>query len=92
MKTYCFDASGLTNPLQHMPEDLHEGMWNQIRAFIESGQIAVTTEIYEELTRIPGAIGDCIRSNKRHLVLEVYDDAWDWQAYVLHSNEMISSY
>ncbi|MDQ3695478.1 MAG: DUF4411 family protein [Chloroflexota bacterium] len=92
MKKYCFDTSGLTNPLQHMPEDLHEGMWKQVRAFIEFGQVAVTTEIYEELIRVPGALGNCIRSNKQHLVLEVGDDAWDWKAYVMHSNEIVTSY
>lgn len=92
MKKYCFDTSGLTNPLQHMPQDLHEGMWKQIRDFIESGQIAVTAEVYEELSRIPGAIGDCIRNNKKRLLLEVDDDAWDWKAYIVHSSSLITTY
>lgn len=92
MKKYCFDTSGLTNPLQHMPQDLHGGMWRQIRTFIESGQIAVTAEIYDELARLPGSIGDCIRHNKKALILEVDDDTWDWQAYLVQSSALIATY
>jgi len=72
MKKYCFDMSGISNPLEAMPEDIHRSMWAKIKAIFASGQIAVTKEIYDEMTHIPGSVGDCIRDNEQKLVLEVH--------------------
>lgn len=82
MKRYCFDTSGLSNPLEFLPEDIHGWLWVRVCETIESGTIAVTTEIYEEMTHIPGMVGACIRANRHNLLLEVGDAGWPWEAYV----------
>lgn len=87
-KMYCFDTSGISNPLEVMPEDIHESMWAKVMEVIAAGKIAVTTEIYQELTHIPGAVGECIKTNKANLVLEVSQGAWDWSQYAQHVAEM----
>jgi hypothetical protein len=90
MKRYCLDTSGISNPLETTPEDIHGNIWRQVREFVESGQIAVTTEIYEELARLPGEIGECIRLNKPKLVLEIGDGPWDWRAYRDHLAALVT--
>lgn len=92
MKRYCFDTSGLSNPLEMMPEDIHESMWRKIVSILESDSVAVTTEIYEEMTHISGIVGECVRTNRSSLVLEVNQSGWNWQSYVAHSVRMNSQY
>lgn len=88
MKKYCFDTSGISNPLELMPEDIHESMWqNFTTKCLESGIIAVTQEIYGEMEHIPGSIGQCIRQKKTELVMEIGGD-WDWGTYITHVNRM----
>ena len=71
MKQYCFDTSGLSSPLEFMPEDIHPTIWGKIAELISQGKFAVTAEIYDELKRLPGAIGECINSYEMALQLEV---------------------
>lgn len=71
MKKYCFDTSGISNPLETMPEDIYDSMWAAIKVVISTGCIAVTKEIYDEMTHIPGSIGDCIKSNEAQMVLRL---------------------
>jgi hypothetical protein len=92
MKRYCFDTSGISNPLETMPEDIHESMWQAVANCIVAGRIAVTTEIYEEMCQIPGKIGDCIKANEVAMVLEVGDPSWDWNTYVDYSLRMQEDY
>ena len=82
MKTFCVDTSGFSNPLESMPEDIHESMWAKVMAIIEKGQIAVTAEIYDEMVHIPGTVGKCIKDHKAEMVLEVSKGNWNWKAYV----------
>lgn len=89
MKRYCFDTSGISNPLETMPEDIHTTMWSRVIEVFESGSIAVTAEIYEEMTRVPGGIGECVKAKKNELLLEVNADGWDWQKYLDCSNGII---
>jgi hypothetical protein len=78
MKRYCFDTSGISNPLEAMPEDIHQSMWGGFKTkCLESAIIAVTQEIYAEMEHIPGTVGQCIRDNKANLIMEVGED-WDW--------------
>jgi Domain of unknown function (DUF4411) len=88
MKKYCFDTSGISNPLESMPEDIHESAWTKIKVCIESGMFAVTTEIYDEMTNITGTVGGCIRANAAALVLEIGEGEWDWDGYVGHVTRM----
>ena len=88
MKKYCFDTSGVSNPLEMMPEDIHRTMWEGFCGLIQNGHVAVTTEIYEEMCRIPGNVGECLAACKTELVLEVGEDHWDWQTYVMHIQQM----
>src|SRR5580704_19617184 len=65
MKKYAFDTSGISNPLESMPEDIHESMWGNFKTkILPSGIIAVTQEIYDEMGSIPGSVGEmtCHRS------------------------------
>jgi hypothetical protein len=88
MKKYCFDTSGISNPLEFMPEDIHGWMWNRMIEFIQSGAVAVTKEIYDEMIHIGGRIGDCIRKNEDMMVLEVNKGDWGWEVYTRHVAEM----
>ena len=87
-KKYCFDTSGISNPLETMPEDIHESAWTKIKACIEGGMFAVTTEIYDEMVHITGTVGECIRANKAALVLEIGEGEWDWDSYTGHVTRM----
>lgn len=88
MKAYCFDTSGISNPLEVMPADIHESMWGKITDIIRDGIIGVTTEIYGEMVHIPGVVGECIKEHKAQLVLEVSQGDWDWASYVKFCTEM----
>jgi hypothetical protein len=92
VKAYCLDTSGLSTPLENMPEDIHKVLWSHIAKLIEDGKFAVTTEIYEELVHLPGSIGDCIRNNKENLQLEIREEEWDWQTYLMHVDRMRKTY
>jgi uncharacterized protein DUF4411 len=88
MKRYCFDTSGISNPLESMPEDIHGSLWSGFKTkCLQSGIIAVTTEIYEEMEHIPGSVGQCIKDHKAAMLLEVGGD-WDWGTYITHVNNM----
>lgn len=88
MKRYCFDTSGLSNPMQLLPEDIYQSIWVQVTALIEAGHIAVSTEIYDEMVHIPGIVGACITDNPRALVMEVMAAGWDWEAYARHISDL----
>jgi hypothetical protein len=92
MKKYCLDMSGLSNPLEFMPEDIHSYMWGKIAELVTDGKFAVTVEIYEELTHLPGPIGECIKANAAVLQLEIEEETWDWQAYLANYEEMKVKY
>lgn len=88
MKKYCFDTSGISNPLESMPEDIHDSLWNGFKTkCLQSGIIAVTQEIYDEMEHIQGSVGQCIKDHKADLIMEVGDD-WDWGTYITHANKM----
>lgn len=88
MKKYCLDTSGVSNPLESMPEDIHGNLWAEVRARIVAGNLAVTGEIFGELEHIQGAMGDCIRENEVNLLLEVNDSSWPFEAYIEHAARM----
>lgn len=88
MKAYCIDTSGLSTPLEQMPEDIHRSLWGKISNIIQAGRLAATTEIYGELAHLPGPIGDCLRGNKAAIQLEVGDASWNSVAYINHAIQM----
>lgn len=82
MKRYCFDTSGLSNPVETLPDDIYEPIWRGVIRVIEDGAIAVTTEVYDEMYgSIRSMVGECIAANKAKLLLEIGDDTWDYGAY-----------
>jgi hypothetical protein len=83
MKKYCLDTSGLSTPLEFMPEDIHPTIWTKIAELVTAGTFAATAEIYEELTHLPGPIGDCLKANGANIQMEI-EEEWDWQAYLTH--------
>lgn len=88
MKKYCLDTSGISNPLEFMPEDIYGGLWTQVQTRINSGVFAVTTEIFLELKHIEGTVGDCLRANQANLVLELNDPSWPITDYIEHTARM----
>jgi|SRR5579872_7307309 len=88
MKKYCLDTSGLSTPLEFMPEDIHPTIWAKIAELITAGTFAATTEIYEELKHLPGPIGDCLKANAANVQMEIEEEAWDWQTYLTNYAEM----
>ena len=88
MKKYCLDTSGLSNPLEHMPEDIHVTLWHRVADVIQGGHMSATAEIYEELTHINGKIGSCLKSRKDDIMLDVGDGRWDWNSYLAHAKRM----
>jgi len=92
MKRYCFDTSGISNPAEYMPQDIHQTMWRKVLEIFKSGSVAVTPEIYDEMVHIPGEIGACIIAHKDSLVLEINQSGWDWKSYVQHSTRMNEQY
>jgi len=91
-KAYCPDMSGLSTPLENMPEDIHKALWAKVAKIVASGKFAVTTEIYEELQHLPGPIGACVNENESNLVLEVEEESWDWPTYLGHVERMRVAY
>ncbi len=92
MKKYCLDTCGLSTPLENMPEDIHTALWGKVAVLVTDGVFAVTAEIYAELERLPGPIGDCIKNNKDQLQLEIEEQGWDWNTYLEHVNRMRETY
>jgi hypothetical protein len=92
MKEYCLDTSGLSNPLEFMPEDIHPTLWARIEELICSGRVAVTTEIYGELLHLPGSIGACVAANRDAVLMEVEAGEWNWNAYISHGVRMQSAH
>jgi Domain of unknown function (DUF4411) len=92
MKAYCLDTSGFSTPLENMPEDIHAALWTRVAKVVTDGKFAVTTEIYEELVRLPDGIGACIKQNKALLRREVEEKSWDWQTYLDHVERMKEAY
>lgn len=88
MKAYCLDTSGLSNPLEFMPEDIHPTLWAKIEAIVCAGRFAATAEIYDELTHLPGSIGNCLQQNKDAVLMEVASGQWDWNGYIAHGTRM----
>ena len=82
MKKYCVDTSGISNPLETMPEDIHEFAWTKVKECITNGCLAVTKEIYDEMVNIVGSVGECIRASEAQLVLEVGEGDWDHATYI----------
>lgn len=88
MQRYCLDTSGLSNPLENMPEDIHASLWQQIAERIRDGQFLCNTEIMDELRSIPGQIGACLVECCSHLCLEIGDNSWPWEDYLSHVEHM----
>lgn len=88
IKRYCFDTSGITNPLESMPADIHGSMWAAFRLMVEHGLVAATAEIYAEMCHIIGPVGQCLTDCKSEVLLEVGDPEWDWKTYLQYAAQM----
>ncbi len=87
-KEYCIDTSGISNPLETMPIDIHETLWSKVTDLLVSGRVSITQEVYDEMVLIPGDVGEAIKKHSDELILDVGDDAWDWQGYIDSSTRM----
>jgi hypothetical protein len=64
-----------------MPQDIHGALWRRVEQQIVLGHVAVTSEIYDEMLYLEVPLGNCVKSNKGALVLEVNDPSWNWTGY-----------
>lgn len=92
MKRYCFDMSGLSNPLERLPLDIYKSIWEGVEGVLKSGDVAVTREIYDEMLNLPGKIGVCIQEHQEELLMEVGQGEWDWVSYGKYAAEMQVKY
>ena len=82
MKRYCVDTSGFSTPLERMPDDIYQPIWEMVIGVLETGAVAVTREIYEEMEgSLRGVVGTFIDAHRDLLVLEIGDATWNWQSY-----------
>ncbi len=88
MADYCLDTSGLSNPLENLPEDIFGSLWRQVEAVIRSGRICCNTEILEELGFIQGRMGACIEECKDLICLEIGTGDWPWQDYLAIAEQL----
>lgn len=84
MKRYCFDTSGLSNPLEAMPERVYPTVWRHIGALISSQAVAVTAEIFGEMEHLGGEFGKLVRDSKAFLLLEIGDSSWPYPKLQAH--------
>lgn len=90
MKRFCFDTSAITNPIQTHPLDLHPTLWNRVIAIIDAGEIAMTTEIYEELDgSVEGLVGQSISTSRARLVMEIGVGDWEDAQYVWNVKDLL---
>ncbi|HXS39641.1 MAG TPA: DUF4411 family protein [Stellaceae bacterium] len=92
MPKYCVDTSGLSHPYEEIPEDIHSSLWQRVRDTITAGHVAVTQEIFDEITLIPGGLGTHINKNKGLVLYEVQKGNWNWQDYIKHATRMQSDH
>lgn len=71
-----------------MPTDIHETMWNAIKDFILEENIAINSEILDEMKLIDGGFGGFIDENSEVVLLEVGNGDWPWDDYVDHVSRM----
>jgi hypothetical protein len=82
MKRYCVDTSGFSTPLERMPDDIYQPIWDRVIDVLATGAVAVNDEIYTEMQgSLRGVVGTFIDTHHNLLVLEIGDDAWDWRSY-----------
>ncbi len=87
-KEYCIDTSGISNPLETMPIDIYEILWAKVTDLLISGRASITQEIYDEMILIPADVGGAVKNHSDELILDVGDDAWEWQSYIDLSTKM----
>lgn len=75
-----------------MPEDVFPSVWAPIHGLIGAKAFAVTAEIFEEMSRIQGKLGEIIRKHKGILLYEVGSEEWPYLEYIEHSNRMQADY
>jgi hypothetical protein len=93
MVKYCFDTSGISNPLETMPDDIHKSLWSTFcGSHLQGETIAVTKEIHDEMCHIPGTVGSLILACKSAMIFEVGDEKWNWSAYIGHVSRMQDVY
>lgn len=64
-----------------MPYAIHEPMWRRVENVLTSGIVAVTHEIFVEMSKIDGFIRTAIDANQEQLELEIGEDDWDSNVY-----------
>lgn len=89
---YCLDTSGISNPLENMPEDIHVTLWGKVMDILSSGRVFVNTEIYDELILIDGSIGNQINGLEDTIKLEIGVGDWDWTSYLENFNRLKETY
>lgn len=88
MPKYCVDTSGLSHPYEEIPEDIHASLWVRVKQSISNGHVAVSKEIFDEIVKIQGSLGNHLNTNQALILHEVGKAGWDWQTYVAHATKL----
>jgi hypothetical protein len=65
-----------------MPETIFVSLWPKIISRIEAEVFCWNAEISEELAKIPGQVGECLKKHSKSCCFEVAQSHWNWQAYL----------
>ena len=88
MPKYCIDTSGLMNPFVSIPDDVHASLWVAVKKMLDSGDGAVTKEIFDEMVSFNNDIGKHVGNCKDAVLFEVGVGQWDWPSYIAHNVRM----
>ncbi|KAF0104647.1 MAG: hypothetical protein FD144_1176 [Rhodospirillaceae bacterium] len=73
-KRLCIDTSGLTQPFRTYRQNIFPRLWDDVFEILASGEVAMTQEIFDEITAGRGdALTSHVGTCRQHLVLDVAD-------------------
>ena len=92
MHKYCLDTSGISNPVLEMPDEIFVSLWDQVTDKIENHVFCWNIEIFDELSLIPGRVGDSIKVCNKSCCYEVGIGSWPWVDYIGWANAWRNTY
>ena len=92
MHKYCLDTSGISNPVLEMPDDIYVSLWDKVTEKIENHVFYWNTEIFDELSHIPGRVGASIKDCNALCCYEVEIGSWPWNEYIILANAWRNTY
>ena len=92
MHKYCLDTSGISNPVLEMPDEIFVTLWDQVTDKIGNNVFCWNKEIFDELSLIPGRVGNSIKGCNKTCCYEVGIGSWPWGNYIDLANVWRNTY